>query len=205
VARGVRLSGALAWALCCALQGAGSLLALACPSEVLDWQPQLAATQPWRAYTAAFVHWSSWHLVANLAGLSLVAAFGLLAALPPAAALAWALAWPLGHLALAWQPELAHYGGLSGVLHAGVAVAATSLCLREGGATRLLGLAVLAGLVAKLLWEQPFGPPLRELPGWDMAIAPLAHATGSVAGVTMALLLRRLNWLLPRMKTETST
>ena len=44
-----------------------------------------------------------------------------------AAALAWALAWPLTHLALLAEPALLRYGGLSGVLRAGAAVAAVAL------------------------------------------------------------------------------
>ena len=40
--------------------------------------------------------------------------------------LAWLLSWPLTQWGLMLQPELLHYGGLSGVLHGGAAIAAWS-------------------------------------------------------------------------------
>lgn len=173
---------------------AGSVLALALPSALLDWQPERFAAEPWRAFSAAFVHWSLLHLGANLLGAAVVAALGLAARLPRAAALAWAAAWPLGHLPLLLQPALAHYGGLSGVLHAGVAVAALWLVLREReGRRRLLGAAIAGGLLVKLALEAPWGPALRPAEGWmqggfDIATAPLAHATGAAAGLLCAAL-----------------
>ncbi len=178
---------------------AGSVLALALPSPLLDWQPEAFTTEPWRAFSAAFVHWSLFHLLANLLGAAVVAALGLAARLPRAATLAWAAAWPLVHLPLLLQPALAHYGGLSGVLHAGVAVAALWVLVREHGRRRALGAAIATGLVVKLLLEQPWGPPLRPPQGllnggWDITTAPLAHATGAGAGLlcaALALLLSR--------------
>jgi rhomboid family GlyGly-CTERM serine protease len=187
VARGVRLSASLrrpgrAWVALSLLLGAGALLGWWAPAAALDWQPARAFTQPWRAWSAAFVHWSALHLGANLLGVALVAALGQAAALPARAALAWCLAWPLGHLGLLLEPALAHYGGLSGVLHAGVAVAGWWLVVAARGRPRAVGLAVLAGLALKLVLEDPFGAPLARPAGWDIAIAPLAHATGALAG-----------------------
>ncbi len=175
-----------AWAALAALLGAGALAALLMPAAQLDWQPALAARQPWRAFSAAFVHWSGWHLGANLAGLALVAALGIVARLPRAAALAWLAAWPLTHLGLLLRPALAHYGGLSGVLHAGVAVAALWLLVAARGRTRVLAAAIVAGLVIKLLLERPWGATLVRPPDWDIAVAPLAHATGAAAGLLTA-------------------
>ena len=174
--------------LAAGLAGA-SLLAWWLPAPLLDWQPALATTEPWRAFTAAFVHWSALHLGANLLGAAVVAALGLAARLPARAAIAWLLAWPLTQIGLAVQPALLHYGGLSGVLHAGVAVAAWWLLVgHEPGQRRrrMLGGAVMAGLVLKVLLEQPWGAPLRTGGGWDIATAPLAHATGLLAGLLCA-------------------
>ena len=178
-----------AWVLLAGLLGAGALGGWVVPAATIDWQPVLAAREPWRALTAAFVHWSALHLLANLAGLALVAALGRAAALPPRAALAWLLAWPLTHLGLLAEPALAHYGGLSGVLHAAVAVAACWLALAARGRDRVIGAALLVGLVLKVALEDPFGAPLAHRAGWDIAIAPLAHASGAIAGGAMALLL----------------
>lgn len=188
MAGGVRLS---AWSALGALLAAGSLGAWFAPSAWLDWQPELVAQAPWRCWTAAFVHWSPLHLGANLLGTALVAALGRAGALDRRAALAWFIAWPLTQLGLLLQPELLHYGGLSGVLHAGVAVAAVTLVLNGRGRRRAIATALLAGLMVKLLFEAPWGPPLRHPADWDIAVAPLAHSTGAVFGALLALLLHR--------------
>ncbi len=158
------------------------------PREALDWQPARVLGQPWRAWSAAFVHWTPWHLSANLVGCAVVAAFGVAARVPARATAAWLVAWPISHAALAMQPALASYGGLSGVLHAGVAIAAWHLLRHDVGARRWVGTAVMAGLVIKLLLERPWGAPVQIVAGWDFRIAPLAHATGAVAGAVCAAL-----------------
>ncbi len=158
--------------------------------SLLVWQPELWATQPWRWWTAAAVHLSALHLGANLAGTALVAKLGVVVGCGRRAALAWALAWPLCHLGLLLQPELQRYGGLSGVLHAGVAVAAVQVLGTARGWRHRIGAALLAGLLLKILLEAPWAGPVRQIPGWDIAIAPLAHATGTAAGLLCALALR---------------
>ena len=182
----VGAAGGRAWTALSALLAAGALAAWALPAPLIDWQPERFADEPWRAFSAAFVHWSLMHLGANLAGAVAVAAFGVAARVPLRATLAWVLAWPLTQAGLLLQPALAHFGGLSGVLHAGVAVAALGLAVRGAGRRHAIGLAVLAGLLAKVLIEQPWGPPLREGGGFDIATAPLAHATGVAAGLLCA-------------------
>jgi hypothetical protein len=206
-----------AWLLLALLAAVGTLLAWWLPANSLDWQPAAAAAEPWRAVTGARVHWSPQHLVANLAGCAVVAALGWVARLPARAALAWAVAWPATQWGLLGWPALAHYGGLSGVLHAGVAVAGLWLVAAppalppegpagsaagEAGARdtargpdqrpaalRRIGAAILAGLAVKLVLEEPWGPLLRPLAGWDIAAAPIAHALGSLAGLAAAGLL----------------
>jgi rhomboid family GlyGly-CTERM serine protease len=180
--------GRRAWLTFCAVLAAGALAGWALPAPWLDWQPARAAAEAWRAWTAAFVHWSPLHLGGNLAGCAVLAAFGAAARVPLRATAAWALAWPLTHALLLVQPALVHYGGLSGVLHAGVAVAALSTW---GGspAHRRIGGLVLAGLGLKLLLERPWAGPLAQPAGWDIAVAPLAHATGALSGVACALML----------------
>ncbi len=176
-----------AWAALAALLAAASVVAFLLPAPLLDWQPTLAAAEPWRAFSAAFVHWSPLHLGANVAGALVVGAFGYAARLAWPAVLAWLAAWPLTQLGLLVQPALAHYGGLSGVLHAGVAVAALALVTQELGPRRLLGSAVLVGLLVKLALEEPWGAPLRPGDGgFDIATAPVAHASGVLAGLVCA-------------------
>lgn len=195
MARGLRLKaaarlaqpGAL-WLLLSALLAAAALGIWWADSTTFDWQPQLAWRQPWRWWSAAFVHWSPMHLGANLIATALVAAYGWAARAPRAVALAWLAAWPFTHLALLAKPELAHYGGLSGVLHAGVAAATVWLVLRGEGAQRTIGWMMLIGQSVKLLVEEPWGAALHAPSELDVAVAPLAHASGSLAGALLTLL-----------------
>lgn len=181
--------GSLAWCVVGALLALPSVLVFDQPtaSRVLAWEPALWVAEPWRWWSAAWVHLSRLHLLANLAGAALVVALGVAARLPPRASVAWALAWPLTHLGLLAMPELTRYGGLSGVLHAGVAVAATTMLRRSARGERLLGGAIAVVLVVKLLTEAAWRGPLQQPEGWDIAVAPLAHATGALAGAALAL------------------
>ena len=176
-------AGSRAWLGLAGALAAGALLGWWLPRELLDWQPGLALQQPWRAWSAAWVHWSQVHLATNLLAAAAVAAFGWAAALPRAQAGAWFAAWPLTHALLALRPDLAHYGGLSGVLHAGVAIVCLWLLLQTRGARRAVGAAVSLGLLLKIVSEKPWGPALQSSADWDIALAPLAHASGAAAGL----------------------
>ena len=180
--------GARLWLWLTAVLMGGSLLGWWLPSTWLDWQPDLFAAEPWRAWTAAFVHWSPLHLSSNLLAAAVVGAYGVAAQLPRAQALAWFLAWPLTHAALLGKPDLAHYGGLSGVLHGGVAVVCLWLLVAARGGRRAVGAAVALGLVIKLVSESPWGPALQHSVEFDIAVAPIAHATGAIAGLLCAAL-----------------
>ncbi len=172
-----------AWLTCAAVMMAGSVLAMALPAAWLDWQPAQALAQPWRAVTAGWVHWSEQHLGANLLAAAVVGAYGWAARLPREQAWAWAAAWPLTHLGLLVKPELLRYGGLSGVLHAGVAIVCLYLLVRAAGLRRWVGAGVALGLAVKVLSEKPWGSALQRSADWDIAVAPLAHATGALAGL----------------------
>ncbi len=155
---------------------------------MIDWQPARAAAEPWRAASAVFVHYSATHLTANLIGAALVGALGRVARVPGRTVVAWLVAWPLTQLGLLLRPDLLHYGGLSGVLHAGVACVAFHLIVDGHGTRRAIGAATLAGVVVKVLSESPWGAALRHPAGWDIATAPFAHASGLVAGLVAAAL-----------------
>ena len=111
----------------------------------------------------------------------------LLVAVPAHIVGAWLLAWPLTQWGLLVRPELTHYGGLSGVLHAGVAAVALHLLVVGPRRRRIVGLALLVGLTIKVFGEVPWGPAVTHPPGWDIAIAPIAHASGTLAGLLCAL------------------
>jgi hypothetical protein len=139
VKRALRVDG-MAWALLSALLGLGAIVVTAIAAEggggiasspithALDWQAALGLREPWRLWTCAWVHWSAAHLAVNLAGAAVVAFVGWRARLPPAAAAAWFAAWPATQLLMdaigseRLAAAMPSYGGLSGVLHAGVVV-----------------------------------------------------------------------------------
>jgi rhomboid family GlyGly-CTERM serine protease len=184
--------GGGAWLLVTALLGACALAGWPVRHEALDWQPARGLVEPWRAWSAVGVHYSVAHLAYNLAGLMLVGAFGLVARVPVRLAWAWIAAWPLTHFGLWLQPALAHYGGLSGVLHGGVAAVLVFLLCRGNRAQRWVAAIAALGLLAKVIGEAPWSAALRHPPGWDIAIAPAAHASGALAGaLCAALALRR--------------
>lgn len=172
----------LPWRLLSVLLGVLAVLGWGIEPELLDWQPTLLLTQPWRLFSAVGVHYSPAHLLLNLAGLAGVAALGAVARIDSALAWAWAAAWPLTQLGLLVDPELAHYGGLSGVLHAGVAIVAIHLLRSAASRGRRFGAAILLGLATKVALEFPWSPPALH-PALQIMVAPLAHVSGLVAGL----------------------
>ena len=175
-------------AACAALAAAAAAMQLLPVREFdrFDWQPALAAAEPWRWWTAALLHWNTLHLLANIAGLALLALLGREMRLPLQAALAWLAAWPLAHLALLVQPELRHYAGMSGLLHAGIAVAAIWGVATLEPKTRRVAEALIAALLIKLLYEQPWDEAPTQAGSWGAPSAPLAHAAGALAGLACA-------------------
>jgi rhomboid family GlyGly-CTERM serine protease len=183
---------AKSWLALTALFMLTSLIAWPVNHQTLDWQPTLAFTQPWRAFTAACVHYSPMHLAANLIGAVLLGAFGWAAQAPRRMAIAWLIAWPLTQFGLLVQPSLLHYGGLSGVLHAGVVIVCVHLMWQGTSTQRRVGGATLMVVLVKVLLEAPWQGPLSRPAEWDIAVAPMAHASGVAAGLLTSVLLRIL-------------
>jgi rhomboid family GlyGly-CTERM serine protease len=172
----------VAWCVAAASMFAGTLIAWPFAHTALDWQPA-RVLEAWRWWSAAFVHYTGHHMTANLGAVMLIAMFGWTARVPLRSTVAWCAAWPLTHLLLLLQPALLHYGGLSGLMHTGVAVVCVHLVFVGMRGQKFVGAAVFAGMAAKIASESPFGEPLRQVPEWDTAIAPLGHFTGALAGV----------------------
>jgi rhomboid family GlyGly-CTERM serine protease len=160
----------------------------------LEWRADSLWLQPWRLLTAALVHYDLQHLWSNLLGCAVVALFGWAGRLGRRATLAAALAWPLTHALLLWAPGLARYGGRSGGLHAAVAVAAVALMLQGTRRQRVVGAAVWAGLVLKVLLEAPWTGAVQAVPGWDIPIAVAAHAAGLVCGTGVMIGMACMTW-----------
>jgi rhomboid family GlyGly-CTERM serine protease len=173
----------IAWLWVCALLGAGSLLALAVPNGILDWGRTAAVSQPWRLISAVWPHLSVIHLLLNLCALAAVAALGWLLRAGTTQAIAWLACWPLTHASLWLQPEVTHYAGLSGVLHAGVAICAVAACCEPDRLVKAVGGMLLAGLALKVLIEEPWSRPLQESAALGITVVPLAHAAGAALGL----------------------
>lgn len=134
----------------------------------------------WRLFTGNLVHLGWSHLWLNAFGLLLIwLLFGsLLSPLVWLLQAAWAsLAVGLG---LLWfDPGLSWYVGLSGTLH-GLFVAGV---LTEGRTHRNFAMLVFAVFIAKLAWEQFYGP----LPGSERSagghVVVNAHLYGTIGGL----------------------
>ncbi len=157
-------------------------------TELLRYQSDIFTThQLWRLLSGNIVHLGWSHMILNALGLGLI----------------WGLFWPTfttGRwlfitlfsaltvtLGLYWfMPEVTWYVGLSGLLH-GLFVAGTIGGIRRGDHREALLLTVI---IAKLLWEQIYGP----MPGTaDMAGGPViveSHLLGAIGGAIAALIFK---------------
>ena len=167
-------------ALCTALQAAGLAGTLRFDRGAIGegaW---------WSLLTGNFVHLGWSHLGMNLAGLALVVAL----VWKRFAARDWALVVVLCSLAvgagLLWlNPRVLWYVGFSGTLH-GLLVAGSIADLRVWPRSAAL---LLAGIGAKLLWEQLSG----ALPGSESVAGGLvvvdSHLYGALAGALLGTVL----------------
>jgi rhomboid family GlyGly-CTERM serine protease len=166
-----------------ALAGAAVLLGLG-EDAVRAWgryeREAIAAGELWRLVFGHLVHLGWGHLWLNLAALGLMGALfeGLLAPRAWLMTSAWSAAAIDVGLYL-WHSDVDWYVGLSGVLH-GLMVAGA---WRLARAPSPLGWALLAGVAAKLLWEQAAGPlPLSEATSGGPVVIE-AHLYGAIGGL----------------------
>jgi hypothetical protein len=183
------MKGSRAWLLLCALHGVASMLlwwAHAPAVQALTWYAELWPAQPWTLWTSAWVHLNTPHLIGNQLALGALTAAGWVLRPSMSATLAWALSWPLLQLSLLWWPQVTHAVGLSGLLHAGVAVLGLHLLLDPAAPkTRPWGVVLLSGLMVKLLIECSWQHPLLNDPHTDMAVVQAAHLSGAAWGVVL--------------------
>lgn len=182
-------AGLAAWRLPMVIAGIAVLAAVAGDHgrDILAWsRPEIGAGELWRLVTGHVVHLGVDHLLLNLAGLALT--WYLVADCLTEPQWIFVIAADLVAIDLGFwvfDPQLAWYVGLSGLLH-GMLVAGTVAGLRTGRPELL----VLAGLVAaKVLYEQWLGP----LPGSEATaggtVIVNAHAFGAAGGLAAAVLI----------------
>ncbi len=195
------LIGRHAFSLLCALLAAGALwrwwagAADAPHASPWLWQAAHWRDAPWTLWSAALVHGSGAHLLANALALAALAVLGAALSATRGDALALLLAWPLSTIALLGWPAVQAYYGLSGVVHAAAAVLALRGMAQAG--TRSIGVLMAGGLLAKLLLERGWATPIGFDGRWGFNVAYAAHLTGAAAGALVALALQAAPRLRP--------
>lgn len=156
------------------------------PEHLAKWvlRPDQGRQQAfWTWWTTAWLHGSEAHLWRNLFGTGLILLMGVLSDVTPRDSLAWLIAWPLTHVGMLMEPSLTSYVGLSGVLHAGVAIVAlANLHHPRRPSHRAVGIVLLAWLAGKLFMENPWAHHLVLSEASAINVAPWAHLSGALAG-----------------------
>lgn len=194
------------WLLLCALHGVASMLLWWLPADtlaMLTWQADDGLSRAWTLWSSAWVHLNTPHLIGNQLALGALTAFAWMVRPPLTSALAWLLAWPLMQASLPLWPQIGYAVGLSGVLHAGVAVLTVQL-LRQRIAmpqARRWGLLLGLGLLVKLGLERGWDHPVVWDTANDMAVVRGANLAGACWGLFLGLL---ATWLPRRLPFDTA-
>lgn len=146
--------------------------------------------QFWRLLSGHFVHLGWSHLAMNLVALLLLGAL-LERAMTP---LEWAgttlAAAAFIDAGLYWLDSgVQWYVGLSGILHGLLAFGALKLLRQRSG----IGVALVVGLAAKLLWERRFGPIGLSEASTGGPVVVAAHLYGAAGGAVWAALLAAIH------------
>ncbi len=145
------------------------------------WERDNPAAWPWTLWTAALTHLSTGHWLANTAALAALALLGHRLRVGTGAVLALFIAWPLSTLGLLHWPQLTHYSGLSGLVHAGVGVLIAHAAINS--IAKPVGFVLAAGLGLKLLSEHAWSAPLVYSNQWGFTVVQAAHLSGAAAGL----------------------
>ena len=167
-----------------------SLISIVALAAFCTWQHEgfiysreaLGRGELWRLFTGHFVHFTSQHLAANIAGLAL------LAFLMPAVR-KWDVFWiglivPVGLAVILYaiRPELAFYGGLSGWI-SGLFI---FVALQNGGSSDGQGAAFRAGMaifIGKVAFEAWTGRSLFSGFEGGVVVESAAHVIGAGLGL----------------------
>ena len=140
----------------------------------------------WRLWTAHLLHTNSWHLLMNLAGFVVI--IMLHGNYYRSCALGFLLLAGFVLISLAlmfWSPAISLYVGLSGWLHALLVYGACEDVRRQWSS----GWLILAGVSAKIAWEQWQGASSDLVMLIEADVAVDAHLYGAIAGLMLFVLM----------------
>lgn len=152
-------------------------------SSLLQFDRQaILAGEWWRLWSGHLLHTNSWHLLMNLAGLVVIIMLHG----------NYYRGWPFVFLVVAgfglsglallfWSPETSLYVGLSGWLHALLVYGACEDVRRHWSS----GWLILAGVAAKVGWEQWQGASNDLVMLIEADVAVDAHLYGAICGVLL--------------------
>ncbi len=137
----------------------------------------------WRLFSAHFVHLGWAHLTMNLAGLAVIWHLFVAPGRAPALCAFHIPLLALGTaLGLLWfNPEVAWYRGLSGVLHGLIVVSLLQQIRNQPGFSSLM----LLLIAAKIAWEQFTGPTPGSEAWISGRVIVDAHLYGGISGVIL--------------------
>lgn len=196
-----------------------ALVLMAWPNALIDFsydRAALEAGQWWRAFTGHMVHLSVAHVLLNLFGLFLICEL-LWRDLPWLHGCALLIFSAIGISGLLWSfhPELAWYGGLSGMLHglwAGCALAGwwSTQTRGENNAARdsviqtglvlprYFFMVALTMLALKVGLEAVYGPSSHTELMIGGPVISAAHFYGALTGIVYVSIWRGISGLWPR-------
>ena len=179
------------WLSLCVLHAVASMLVWWMGERLAAWMIWRAEDwddRPWSLWTSAWVHMNTQHLISNQLAVGALAAMAWVLKPGLRASLAWLLTWPVIPLMLPYWPHIGYYAGLSGLIHAAVAV--VGVYLVAGRTTvpmaRRWGGMLLLGLVTKLLIERAWHWPVVWSDNLGISVVQASHLVGAVAGAVAA-------------------
>ncbi len=158
--------------------------------DVTPWlqfdRQAILAGEWWRLWSAHLLHTNSWHLLMNLAGLVVIIMLHGNYYRSCAFAFLVFAGFVLISLALLfWSPAIGLYVGLSGWLHALLVYGASEDVRRHWSS----GWLILAGVAAKVAWEQWQGASNDLVMLIEADVAVDAHLYGAITGLTLFVLM----------------
>lgn len=183
----------VAWLILCGVHAVGSMLLWWLGDWAvarLVWRAETWWAQPWTLWSSAWVHLNTPQLILNQFALGALTACAWVLRPPLSATVAWLAAWPLAQASLPLWPHIGYAAGLSGVLHAGVAVLAVVLLARciVVPKARRWGALLLTALLVKLWMEQAWSHPVAWDSGSEVSVVQALHLTSALWGLLLGAL-----------------